>query len=103
MTEFLHDECEARIENHRDVRTDVETDLREQKQHADREHLACALHLSGLDEVPAREAQNRADHERITERQQHDETELLNTDEFGDGDDDERQNVNLPILDEVHD
>ena len=46
---------------------------------------------------------NRADHERIKERQQHDEAELLNTDEFGDGDDDERQNVNLPILDEVHD
>ena len=103
VPELLHDEGEARIHDHADVGADVEADLRDEDQHADRKHLARAVHFGELDEVPPREARNRAEHERIKERQKHDESELQYADPLRYQHDDECEKVNFVVADEIHD
>ena len=102
VAEFLHDEGETRIEEHREVRTDVETDLGDEHEHRDRHEVRGALHLGGVQDAEPRPGDDAAQNEGVEERQQDDESELLHADPLGHADDENGQKVQLPVFDEVH-
>ena len=102
VAELLHDQGPAGIEEHLEVRSDAQADLRQEDQHGDRHELRGAVHFGELQDPELREGEDAAQHQRVEQRQQHDEAEAVHADRFGHDHDDEGQQMKLPVLDEIH-
>ena len=102
VAELLHDQGPAGIEEHLEVRPDAQADLRQEDQHGDRHELRGAVHFGELQDPELREGEDAAQHQRVEQRQQHDEAEAVHADRFGHDHDDEGQQMKLPVLDEIH-
>ena len=91
MTEFLNEQCQRRIGELFQVRTNVQTELGHQNEHAHGKNTGSALHFGQLQNLEVGVADDAADDQGIEQRQENDKIKTLHADRFCDDHDQKRR------------